>query len=127
MPANQTSNPADAVRDIVLANVNSVRSQMTIQPRQMKEVLDEIAPRGEAGKVREFVGRQITILHVEPFIGRFGPAAFMIFADETGTLFNTVVGQKIMLPKLLLVADQLPVTTTIKKVEEANNPYYDFE
>jgi len=70
----------------------------------------------------------ITIFSINPFIGEFGPAAYVVFADSNGELFNTVIGGQVVLPKLLAVMDRLPVSATItNQVGGRFGEYYDIE
>lgn len=122
------SNNNDDIREMVLAQVGSRRIDMTVTPRKLAEVLDEISPQGENTKLAQHVGKKLTIWHLEPFVGQYGPAAWCIFTTEDGEMFNTVIGQRIVLPKLLTVMDYLPVTfTLIEKEGGQYGRYYDVE
>lgn len=96
--------------------------------RLFSEVYEEIAPQGTRVKLADIVDSQIIIHSVRPFMGRFGQAAFVLFTSPEGELFNTVISNKVILPKLYAVRDQLPlVATVVKKGEEGANAYYDLE
>ncbi len=100
-----------------LARVNTSKIQLSGTVTPIAEVLEELFPRGEDAKLVEFEGQMITVIAVDPFVGKYGPAAWVLFVDNNGVLYNTVVGQKIVLPKLLAVKERLPVSATFVQVE----------
>ena len=109
-----------------LAELGITRIDLKKVPRSLSAILDEIAPQGEKVKVADIAGSEITVHSVRPFRGAYGPAAFVIFTDENGVLFNTIIGQKIVLAKLLAAIPYLPVTMVIEKKEGgAFGEYYD--
>jgi hypothetical protein len=98
------------------------------QPRRLGEVLDEIAPEGEKVKVADIVGWPIVIRAARLFKGQYGVGAFVIFTDENGALYNTIIGQTILLSKLMTALEYLPVECTILRLEGGQfGEYYDFE
>ncbi len=122
---NQPNND-NAPSEYPLAELGITRVDLKKIPRNLSEVLDEIAPQGEKIKVADIAGSEITVHAVRPFRGAYGPAAFVIFTDEGGVLFNTIIGQKIVLAKLLAAIPYLPVKMTIEKKEGgAFGEYYD--
>lgn len=98
------------------------------QARKFSDVMDEIAPQGERAKLKEFEGQEIVFLSLRFFAGRFGDACFCIFTDANGEMFNMILNQKIILPKLSAVRDELPVKATVVKKEGTNGrSYWDIE
>jgi len=110
-----------------IIQVNVPKITLTNTPVKLVDVLEQIAPQGQRVKKGEFVGEQITIVSLRPFIGQFGPAIFVIFYDSNGELFNTIISNRVLMPKLLLIIEHLPVTTTIIKKGSGSGEYYDFE
>lgn len=97
-------------------------------PVPITQVLEEIAPQGDRVKKVDLVGRQITLLSMHGFVGDYGPALFVIGADEDGELFNTIIGNRILMEKLMTVRGRLPVTCTIVRIDKGEDKfYYDFE
>ena len=92
------------------------------------EILDELMPQGIEAKVEDFIDQKIVIHSVRLFVGSYGPAAFCVVTDKNGEMFNMVIGQKIVLPKLLVAMEQLPISATIKRHEGGQfGHYYDIE
>jgi len=116
------------VRDMVVASVGTTSIDFKKTVKQLSKVLEELSPRGEDSKLANFIDQEITVWNVQPFLGEYGPAAWVLFTDPQGQLFNTVIGQKIVLPKLLIAMDDLPVKCTVKVVEGGRfGHYYDLE
>jgi hypothetical protein len=112
----------------VLGTVGITTLLLDQQPRKLGELLEEIAPEGEKVKVADIVGWTIVIRSIRLFEGQYGVGAYVIFTDENGAIYNTVIGQKILLTKLCSVAEELPVECTIIKNEGGQfGRYYDFE
>jgi hypothetical protein len=121
---NQTSNE----RSIQLASVGIARVKLSGTPVPLRDILEEIAPKGEEAKLAEFIDRQITVWAIDPFMGEFGPAAFVIFTDSDGGMYNTITGGKVLLPKFLAGMERLPFTCTIVKRKVGTpSEYYDAE
>lgn len=96
--------------------------------RPISDVLEEIAPQGERRKAAEFVDQDVVIHSIRFFKGQFGTAAFVIMTDGNGELFNTILSQKIVLPKLAAVKDNLPVSCRLVYHKREGDPgYYDIE
>ena len=116
------------VRDMVVASVGTTSIDFKKTVKQLSKVLEELSPRGEDSKLANFIDQEITVWNVQPFLGEYGPAAWVLFTDPQGQLFNTVIGQKIVLPKLLIAMDDLPVKCVVKVVEGGRfGHYYDLE
>ena len=93
----------------------------------LAEVVEELAPRGEDSKVEALEDEEIIVWTVEPFVGSYGPAAFLLITDAEGeNLRNVVVGQKVALPKILLAEQEnrLPVRLTFVKREGGKYGHY---
>ena len=121
-----TDQPRDVDKmmgDIMEAGITHLNLKGTVVPIQ--QVLDEVAPVGERIKKIDLVGKPIVIVSLRPFIGQFGPALFVIFTDDNGEIFNTIVSNRVLMPKLLAVQDRLPVSCTIVKKENDQGGYYD--
>jgi len=117
-----------SVSEYALAEIGVTRIDLKAVPRKIGEVLEEIAPTGERVKAADVVGEEITIHSIRPFVGEYGPAAFVVCTDSKGALFNMVVGQKIVLAKLITVMDQLPVSGTLTRHDGGRfGLYYDIE
>jgi hypothetical protein len=118
--------PASTENAIVEVGITKVDMRAAV--RKFSEVLEEIAPQGVNVKIAEMVDQTIIVRSVRFFNGRFGPAAFVIFTDLNGELMNMIVGNKIVLPKLLIVREQLPVECKLVKKEGGSaNAYFDIE
>ena len=112
-----------------------INKELTIQPMDfnltpvpLKEVLAEISPIGDKTKLRELVGKVITIWSIEFFKGKYGLAAFITLTDPDKNLLHAVIGQKVVMQKLYYSATRLPVTCTLKFVEGGNfEGYFDIE
>lgn len=113
---------------LIEAEIGITKINLTATPVPIGSILDELMPEGESVKVSEFVDQLITIHTVRLFVGQYGPAAFVVFTDDNGVLWNFIIGQKIVLPKLIAVMDKLPVTATIREHEGGQfGHYYDIE
>jgi len=111
-----------------LSGIGITTIDLTKPPKRLLDVLEEIAPEGEKVKLEDFLGQDIVFHTLRVFEGEYGVAAFVVFTDRNGVLFNTIVGQQVLLAKLLTVAQHLPVTATIIKQEGGKyGGYYDFE
>jgi hypothetical protein len=122
-PINPEVEPQDDEFEVGITRVDFKK-----KARSFSKVLDEIAPSGESTKLRDIAGQTIVIHSVRPFDGRFGKAAYVIFTDEGGAIYNTIINQKIVLGKLLAVVDQLPLEATIVQKEGGKfDHYYDIE
>lgn len=96
--------------------------------RRLLDVLEEIAPQGERVKTDDLIGKEITLHSIRTFQGENGPAAFCLVTDEGGALYNTIIGGKIVYPKLLAVQGQLPVSFKLVKKEGGRyGRYWDVE
>lgn len=101
---------------------------VSIVPENLADVLEEIAPQGVSVKMEEIVGKEIVIHSLRFSKSEYGPFAFTIFTDEHGELFNTILGQSVLLPKLYAVRERLPVKAKIVwKPGGSYGGYYDFE
>ncbi len=115
-------------KSLIKAEIGITQLDLTAPAVSLSEVLDEIMPQGEEVKAADFVNVEIVIRRVTFFVGQFGAAAFVVFTDENGVLFNFVIGQRVVLPKLAAVIDRLPVTATLRLVEGGQfGEYYDIE
>ena len=113
---------------LISAEIGITKLDLSVSPRKISEVLDEIMPQGEETKAEEWVNVPIVIHSIRFFVGQYGPAAFAVFTDENGYLFHFILGQKIIVPKLAAVREQLPVTATLVKKEGGQfGEYYDIE
>lgn len=125
--AENTQDP-ESPQSSAIVELGITRIDLKAVPRALSEVLAEIAPSGDKVKVADITDMQIVVHSVRPFNGQFGPAAYVIFTDENGVLYNTVVGQKIVLAKLLAAMPYLPISMTItRKDGGAFGRYYDAE
>ena len=97
-------------------------------PVPLAQILEEIAPQGKRIEKVSLVGKEIVIHHINPFVGDYGPALYVILTDENGEIYNTIISSQILMPKLLAVRNQLPVSCTIvEHMREGKPKYYDFE
>lgn len=120
--------PSETPQEYALAELGITRIDLKKVPRSLSSVLDEIAPTGEKVKLADVLDTEITVHSVRPFRGQYGPAAFVIFTTSDGVLYNTVVGQKIVLAKLLAAIPYLPITMMVTKEEGgAFGEYYNAE
>ena len=97
---------------------------LTLEPVPIGDILDELMPQGSESNIEDVIDQTIVIHSVRLFVGSYGPAAFVVYTDKNGELFNFVVGQKIVLPKLLAAMDRLPVSATIRRHEGGQFGYY---
>ncbi len=117
------------IDDLVEELASGVRRELDLSApvRKFSAVLEEIAPMGRKVKVSELVDQPIIIRSLKFFRGTYGDAAFVVLTLD-GELCNTVIGQRVILPKLAAVRDLLPVEATIVKREvPGKNGYYDLE
>ena len=113
---------------LISEEIGITKVDLAIAPVPIKDVLDEIMPQGEAVKAEDFVDQPIVIHTVRFFVGQYGLAAFVVFTDVNGVLYNFVLGQKIVLPKLAAVKERLPVLATLTVHEGGQfGEYYDIE
>ncbi len=113
---------------LISAEIGITQLDLTAPAVSISEVLDEIMPQGEEVKAADFVNVEIVIRSVRFFVGQFGAAAFVVFTDENGVLYNFVIGQRVVLPKLAAVFERLPVSATLRLREGGQyGEYYDIE
>jgi hypothetical protein len=121
-------NPSEAETGATLPVIGITRINFNKPPKALSKVLEEIAPEGEKVKVVDLVDQDIVIHSIRPFEGQFGTGAYVIGTFNDGTVFNTIIGQRIVLPKLLACMDELPVACKIVKHEGGQfGRYYDVE
>jgi hypothetical protein len=98
------------------------------QVKQLSEVLAEINPTGSEVKLREFVDQEITIWAISPTFTSYGPAAQIVYTTQDNVLYNSMVFQKVILPKLMVVMDRLPVKCTLREKQGGLfGSYFDLE
>lgn len=107
-----------------LAEVGITRIDLTLLPRSIGEVLEEIAPQGAKLKKQDLADQDIVIRSIRFFRGQYGVGAFVIGTTLEGELFNTILGNKVILSKLALVVDQLPVTARLVRKEGGQGEFY---
>jgi hypothetical protein len=118
----------DEVRAEIAAEIGISRIDLKAPPHKFGEVMEEIAPQGVKTKLAEWEDKTIVIHTVRFFQGKFGPAAYILFTDANGELFNTVLSQKIVLPKLAGAVEFLPLECTVVKKEGGQfGEYWDLE
>lgn len=120
--SDKNNNFDEQVMDIGLARIDTGKIV-----RPFSEVLEEIAPQGTPIKLTEIEGQDVVIYAARPFVGEYGPAFFVILGDGvTGELFNVIVGQKIIVPKLAAVvkAGSLPVSCRFVQHEGGQGDFY---
>ena len=108
----------------LVARQGITRIDLTLPARRISEVLEEIAPQGTKVLKDEVEEQDIIIRSIEFFRGKFGAAGFVVFTNLEGELFNTILGGKVMLPKLWLIKDQLPVVARLVRREGGQKEYY---
>ena len=114
--------------ELISAEIGITRLDLSISPRKIGEVLDEIMPQGAETKAEDWVDEPIVLHSVRFVVGQYGPAAFVVFTDKNGVLWHFILGQKIIVPKLAAVRDVLPVSATLRKKEGGQfGEYYDIE
>lgn len=126
--SDQFNNRKEAVNK-VLAQVNVTKIDFTAKSIPLRQVLEEINPQGQKVKMKDLVGRHITVHQISPFVSaEYGPAAHVIFTTDEGELLNMIVGQAIVLPKFIMAIDRLPFDCTVTQREGGvNGFYYDVE
>lgn len=125
---NKPKANADEIRQEVIGSVGLTKVNLNQPVKSITDVLDEINPQGARTKLADFINQTVTIWAINPFKGQFGPAAYVIFTDENNIMYNTVAGQSVVLPKLLMVMDHLPVQARItEKPGGQFGSYYDLE
>ncbi len=113
---------------LISAEIGITQLDLTAPAVSISEVLDEIMPQGEETNAADWINAEIVIRSIRFFVGQFGAAAFVVFSDENGVLYNFIIGQKIVLPKLAAVIDRLPVSATLRLHEGGQfGEYYDIE
>lgn len=111
-----------------IVEIGITRIDLRRPVRPIGEVLEELAPQGTKVKKTDFLDQDIIIHSVRFVKGKFGPFAFVVFTDQNGELFNTIISNKIVLPKLYVVAETLPVSARLVKREGGTyGEYYDIE
>jgi hypothetical protein len=119
---------ADEIRDDLTAQIGISQIDLKAPPRLLVEVMSEVAPSGTASKLSEWVDQDIVIHSLRFFKGRYGNAAYVLFTDVNGELYNCVCSQKVVLPKLAAIAESLPVQAHVVKKESGQfGRYYDLE
>lgn len=111
-------------KELVKAEIGITKVDLELTPVPIGELLEELMPQGLDATVEDFIDQEIVIHTVRLFVGSYGPAAFVVFTDDNGELFHFVIGQKIVLPKLLAVMEKLPVSATIRRHEGGQFGYY---
>ena len=111
-------------KEIIEAEIGITKIDLEMTPVPIGDILEELMPQGLQASVEEVVDQEIVIHSIRLFVGSYGPAAFVVFTDDNGELFNFIIGQKIVLPKLLAVMDRLPVSATIRRHEGGQFGYY---
>ena len=111
-------------KELIETEIGISKIDLTMEPVPIGDILDELMPQGLQANIEDIVDQEIVIHSVRLFVGSYGPAAFVVFTDDNGELFNFIVGQKIVLPKLLAVIEKLPVSATIKRHEGGQFGYY---
>lgn len=115
-------------KSLIEAEIGITKINLEAPAVSISEVLDEIMPQGTEAKAADFVDQEIVIRSVRFFVGQYGPAAFVIITDENDVLYNLIIGQKIVLPKLAAVIDYLPVKATLRMHTGGQfGEYYDIE
>jgi len=114
--------------ELISAEIGITKLDLSVSPRKIGEVLDEIMPQGAETKAEDWVDEPIVLHSIRFFVGSFGPAAFVVFTDTDGVLWHFILGQKIIVPKLAAVREVLPVSATLRKKEGGQfGGYYDIE
>jgi hypothetical protein len=111
-------------KEIIEAEIGITKIDLEMTPVPIGDILEELMPQGLQSSVEEVIDQKIVIHSIRLFVGSYGPAAFVVFTDDNGELFNFIIGQKIVLPKLLAVMEKLPVSATIKRHEGGQFGYY---
>ena len=111
-------------KEMIETEIGITKIDLTMEPVPIGDILDELMPQGLQANIEDIVDQEIVIHSVRLFVGSYGPAAFVVFTDDNGELFNFIVGQKIVLPKLLAAMERLPVSATIKRHEGGQFGYY---
>jgi hypothetical protein len=107
-----------------LGEVGIAKVDLTKAPRRIGEVMEEIAPQGEKVKKQDLENQEIIIRSLRFFNGRYGLGCFVLGTYADGTLFNTILGNKVIMPKLALIQDQLPIAATLVKKEGGQGTFY---
>ena len=114
--------------ELISAEIGITRLDLSISPRKIGEVLDEIMPQGAETKAEDWVDEPIVLHSVRFFVGQYGAAAFCVFTDKDGVLWHFILGQKIIVPKLAAAREELPLSATLRKKEGGQfGEYYDIE
>lgn len=125
--------------DIVPSTPDEVRAEIMkaarLEPivfsgevKALSTVLAEINPQGSEIKLREFVDQEIVIWAISPTMTTYGPGAQIVFTDQHNVLYNSMVFQKVVLPKLMVVMDRLPVKCTLREKQGGLfGSYFDIE
>jgi hypothetical protein len=91
-------------------------------------VLNEIAPLGKPVKVDSILGREVLITRVQFHKSSKGRWAHISFTDEHGEVFATTCGGKVIIEKLDLVIERLPLKAKIvTRPGGGPDPYFDIE
>ncbi len=126
--AQQPKAKAEDIIQEVVGTVGLATVNLNAPVKSISQVLDEINPQGQRCKLADFVNQEIVIWGVNPFKGQFGPAAYVIFTDKDNIMYNTVAGQTVVLPKLLMVMNSLPVSARVVEVSGGMyGSYFDLE
>jgi len=122
------TNSHEVEKPIQLDEIGITRINLRTPARRLAEVMDEIAPTGEKVHLRDFIDKEITVHSIRPFQSQYGVAVYVIFTSAEGELFNMVVSNRIVLPKLATIRDSLPVTCTVVKKEGGRfGEYFDIK
>ena len=123
---NDQPSDENAIRRELVAKFYPPTPILDKVPRKISEVVNEINPEGTPVKVADIVDQEIVIYKMTFFTNEYGNCARVLFTDKSGVMYNTLMGQEVLLKKLALVSDQLPLIAKIINVQGASFDYYDF-
>lgn len=118
----------ETVQELVAAGAPAQLPDVFRQYPTLGRVAEELAPIGQKTKLREWVDRPILIQQVKFFKGEFGDGVWLVFVSETGELWNSITSAGIIMERLKLVQERLPLVAYIYLVEGgAFGQYYTIE
>lgn len=112
------------LKEKVQYEIGISKIDLSLKPVRISEILDEIAPQGEKLKLEQLEGKTIIFHSIRPFEGQYGVGLFCIITDEDGVLYHTVIGSKVIVPKLIVASGNLPLEGKVVRKEGGQYGYY---
>ena len=107
-------------------DITTIDNNLT--PARAADVVQELLPTGQTVQAKDLINQELVVHHLKAFQGEFGPALFVVATDAQGVVLNTVLGGRVICPKLWACRSRLPVALKLIHVDGGQyGGYYDFE